>query len=224
MRAGAVPSDRRAEQFKSARAVTSRARADRAVHLVDLHQTVVPYKSAWEWQKRQAAAVADVRGKSIARSHEALLILQHEATYTLGTGSDLCNIHFDLEDPPHPLYRTERGGEVTYHGPGQLVMYPILDLKHHGQDLHLYMRSLEQVVMDALQSVSGIASHRVDGLTGAHVCSNRLRYQTARGSCSSTSVIETRDMKRRTDHRVAQSCCARLNIKKCSVQRHDCSA
>lgn len=69
-------------------------------------------------------------------SQDRLLILQHGPVYTLGTGSTLDNLRFPLDRPPFPLYRTERGGEVTYHGPGQLVAYPILNLRHHSTDLH----------------------------------------------------------------------------------------
>ena len=67
--------------------------------------------------------------------------------YTLGAGSTEANLMFDPLDPPFPLYRTERGGEVTFHGPGQLVLYPILNLRSLNPDLHWYMRCLEEVVI-----------------------------------------------------------------------------
>lgn len=76
-----------------------------------------------------------------------LLLVQHLPVYTLGAGSSLSHIHFSLQQPPHPLYRTERGGEVTYHGPGQLVLYPIINLRHFQPDLHWYLRNLEEVVI-----------------------------------------------------------------------------
>lgn len=76
-----------------------------------------------------------------------MLLLQHPPVYTLGAGSTTDFLMFDELKPPHPLFRTERGGEVTYHGPGQLVMYPILDLRQHKADLHWYLRSLEEVVI-----------------------------------------------------------------------------
>lgn len=138
------------------------------LHLYDLHDQVLPYDVAWRWQKQYVAALADSRraGSPIA---QALAVVQHEPTYTLGAGSSLEHIKFDPESPPHPLYRTERGGEVTYHGPGQLVLYPILDLRQHGQDLHRYLRDLEQVVIGALNEVSGILAHRKHGLTGAYI-------------------------------------------------------
>ncbi len=76
-----------------------------------------------------------------------LLLLQHAPVYTLGTGSSTSHLRFDPDDPPLPVYRTERGGEVTYHGPGQLVMYPVMDLRQLQPDLHWYMRGLEEVVI-----------------------------------------------------------------------------
>ena len=68
-----------------------------------------------------------------------------------------------------PLFRTERGGEVTYHGPGQLVMYPILNLRRFRTDLHWFLRSLEEVIIRALNEVSGLQGEREDGLTGVWV-------------------------------------------------------
>lgn len=83
---------------------------------------------AWEWQKalvRRRLAALDAG----AEAPDELVLLQHPPVYTLGTGSTLANLRFDPAAPPFELYRTERGGEATYHGPGQLVLYPILDLK-----------------------------------------------------------------------------------------------
>ena len=77
----------------------------------------------------------------------SVLLYQHPPVYTLGAGSSTQHIKFDIARPPLPLHHTERGGEVTYHGPGQLVVYPILDLRQLVQDLHWYMRSLEEVVI-----------------------------------------------------------------------------
>eukprot|EP00793_Prasinoderma_coloniale_P004323 PRCOL_00000083-RA len=97
---------------------------------------------------------------------------EHPPTYTLGTGSTLEHVRFDPSAPPHgaAVYRVERGGEVTYHGPGQLVLYPVLDLRRYERDLHWYMRQLEEVVIRALRDGAGIAdARRVDGLTGVWV-------------------------------------------------------
>ena len=88
----------------------------------------VPYVRAWDWQKallRRRLAALDAG----LEPPDELLVLQHLPVYTLGTGSTLANLRFDPASPPFELHRTERGGEATYHGPGQLVLYPILDLK-----------------------------------------------------------------------------------------------
>jgi lipoyl(octanoyl) transferase len=64
--------------------------------------------------------------------------------------------------------------QVTYHGPGQLVMYPILNLRHHNMDLHWYLRTLEEVVIGALDKACGIPAHRIDGLTGVWVDNQKV--------------------------------------------------
>ncbi|MCO5581224.1 hypothetical protein L7F22_035102 [Adiantum nelumboides] len=94
--------------------------------------------------------------------------------YTLGTRSSEEYLLFDKDKPPCDLYRTERGGEVTYHGPGQLVIYPILNLRHFQMDLHWYLRSLEEVVIRALWSAYGIEAARIKGLTGVWVGTEKV--------------------------------------------------
>mmetsp|Transcript_23677 Transcript_23677/g.65670 ORF Transcript_23677/g.65670 Transcript_23677/m.65670 type:complete len:222 (-) Transcript_23677:3060-3725(-) len=91
-----------------------------------------------------------------------------------GTGSTEEHLKFDIVDPKLPIYRTERGGEVTYHGPGQLVMYPILNLRNHKKDLHWYLRMLEEVVIRALDQVSGLQGERIEGLTGVWVDGHKV--------------------------------------------------
>ncbi|CAN6819655.1 unnamed protein product [Brassica oleracea] len=87
----------------------------------------------------------------------------------MGTGSSEDDLNFDVKDAPFDVYRTERGGEVTYHGPGQLVMYPIINLRNHEMDLHWYIRTLEEVVIRVLSSAFSIRASRLDGLTGVWV-------------------------------------------------------
>eukprot|EP00798_Chlamydomonas_sp_ICE-L_P002531 gene2531-5482_t len=114
--------------------------------------------------------VANQDGGDSAGVIDALFILQHPPVYTLGIGSTKDNLLFDPSTSPIPVYRTERGGEVTYHGPGQLVLYPILNLRRlQKMDLHWYLRTLEEVAIRALEEVSGIEAGRVDGLTGVWV-------------------------------------------------------
>lgn len=97
---------------------------------------------------------------------DILLLLEHPAVYTLGTGSNPDFIKFAPEK--YPTYRVERGGEVTYHCPGQLVAYPILNLRHYQQDLHWYLRQLEEVIIQTLGEYN-LLGERIPGLTGVWV-------------------------------------------------------
>jgi lipoyl(octanoyl) transferase len=98
---------------------------------------------------------------------EHLLLLEHEPVYTIGRTRDQSS----LRQPghlPHPVFETNRGGQATWHGPGQLVAYPILDLQNRGRDLHAYMRFLEDVIIRTCARF-GVTSGRRDGLTGVWV-------------------------------------------------------
>ena len=120
----------------------------------------VPFAQAWQQQRAlQQQLLADPGGP------ELLLLLEHEPCYTLGRGADPAYLRFDPADPPHPLFRIDRGGEVTHHCPGQLVLYPVLNLQRHGADLHLYLRQLEQVVLDVLAALQ-LPGERSAGQTG----------------------------------------------------------
>lgn len=128
---------------------------------------------AWEWQK----SVVNSRAQRIQEGtveDDALVILQHPPVYTLGTRSSEKYLLFDKDDPPCDIYRTERGGEVTYHGPGQLVIYPILNLRHHKMDIHWYLRSLEEVAIRALRAACAIEASRIEGLTGVWVGDKKI--------------------------------------------------
>ncbi len=120
----------------------------------------VPFPLAWRAQQLlQARLLAN------PEASEALLLLQHEPCYTLGRGANPAFLRFDPAAPPLPLHRIDRGGEVTHHCPGQLVLYPVLNLRRHGADLHRYLRALEQVVIDLL-ATRGLPAGRIEGLTG----------------------------------------------------------
>jgi lipoyl(octanoyl) transferase len=124
---------------------------------------VVAYAQAWEWQKtlvRDRIANPD--------APETLILLEHPPVYTLGQGSTLANLNFDPDRTAYELHRTERGGEVTYHCPGQIVGYAILNLKLFQPDLHWYLRQLEAVVIQTLE-VYGLKGDRIPGLTGVWV-------------------------------------------------------
>lgn|SRR5574341_74680 len=102
---------------------------------------------------------------------EILLLVEHNPVITLGRSSHLENILLDkgqLEKLNIQLHYIERGGDVTYHGPGQLVAYPIFDLNYYKQDTHLFLRLLEEVIIKTLASYNSKAE-RVAGLTGVWV-------------------------------------------------------
>ncbi|MFN5117905.1 MAG: lipoyl(octanoyl) transferase LipB [Cyanobacteriota bacterium] len=123
----------------------------------------VPYPAGLKAQRTLQQRLLDDPG-----APGALLLLEHEPCYTLGRGASTVHLGFDPDHAPLPLYRVDRGGEVTHHTPGQLVLYPVLDLQRHGADLHLYLRLLEQVVIDAIGEL-GLVGERLDGLTGVWV-------------------------------------------------------
>jgi lipoyl(octanoyl) transferase len=120
---------------------------------------LTPYQTAWDLQKQwQQKLIAD-------SSHpDVLMLLEHPPVYTLGTGSSLEFVKFSA-DAGYELHRSERGGEVTYHCPGQLVIYPILNLRRHQMDLHWYLRQLEEVVIRLLATYE-LCAARIPGLTG----------------------------------------------------------
>ncbi|MFO7630343.1 MAG: lipoyl(octanoyl) transferase LipB [Prochlorococcaceae cyanobacterium] len=128
----------------------------------------MPFPRGWAWQQQlQQRLLADPSGP------EALLLLEHEPCYTLGRGADPAFLGFDPVDPPAPLFRIDRGGEVTHHLPGQLVLYPVLNLQRHGADLHVYLRDLEGVVIDLLASY-GLRGERQAGFTGVWLEGRKL--------------------------------------------------
>ncbi|AFZ45083.1 lipoate-protein ligase B [Halothece sp. PCC 7418] len=126
-------------------------------------QGIVPYAVAWEEQR----SLLEDRLNNPERD-DILIILQHPPVYTLGTGATEENLKFDPQASSIPLYRTERGGEVTYHCLGQLVGYPILNLRYYRCDLHWYLRQLETVLIRTLGEY-GLSAEREAGLTGVWV-------------------------------------------------------
>jgi lipoyl(octanoyl) transferase len=124
---------------------------------------LTPYRPAWAWQqarlneRKQDPSLPDV-----------LWLLEHPPVYTLGQGADLGFLKFDPQGGDYELHRVERGGEVTYHCPGQLVGYPIFNLTRHRPDLHWYLRQLEEVVIRTLAHY-GLQGERQPGLTGVWI-------------------------------------------------------
>lgn len=113
---------------------------------------------------------------------DQLILLEHPSVYTLGRGASLEN----LKDPAVEVVRTGRGGEITYHGPGQLVAYPILQLEEDRRDLHRYLRDLEQVVVD-LCSDYQLSAGREAGKTGVWLDGKKLASIGVRASSWVTS-------------------------------------
>ncbi len=131
---------------------------------------VVPYEEALEFQAR---LVARRRGGEIP---DQLLLLEHPHVITLGSGSSTEHVLADAAERGRlgiDLFEVGRGGDVTYHGPGQLVGYPILDLKPDRKDLHSYLRDLEAVLIDALARL-GVVGDRSEGLTGVWVDGRKI--------------------------------------------------
>jgi lipoyl(octanoyl) transferase len=98
---------------------------------------------------------------------DKLLLLEHEPVYTIGRTPDQSSLR-DVEHLPHPLFPINRGGQATYHGPGQLIGYPIINLRECGQDLHRYLRWLEALLVETLAEF-GLAATTRPGLTGVWV-------------------------------------------------------
>ncbi len=115
---------------------------------------------------------------------DQLLLLEHEPVYTIGRTPDRSSLSATGSRPtrdgelgsahlPHPLFSINRGGQATYHGPGQLMGYPIIDLRRCGQDLHKYLRWLEQLLIDLLARYD-IAAQRRQSLTGVWIENRKI--------------------------------------------------
>jgi lipoyl(octanoyl) transferase len=123
-----------------------------------LHLGPTPYLEAWELQRSVAEAVS--RGDA----PDTVLLLEHLPVITLGRRSEPGELHVPPEAEVE-IVETDRGGKSTYHGPGQLVCYPILDLRRHGQDVKRYCRDLENALVQTLAAF-GLEAQVIDGLTG----------------------------------------------------------
>jgi lipoyl(octanoyl) transferase len=125
-------------------------------HVVNLG--LVPYAEALDLQRAVAAAVAS------RELPDTVLVLEHPPTITLGRRTEPGELHIP-PDADVEICETDRGGKSTFHGPGQLVCYPILDLKRHGQDVQRYCRDLEQALIGTLGAFD-LDAKRIEGLTG----------------------------------------------------------
>ncbi|MDE3025445.1 MAG: lipoyl(octanoyl) transferase LipB [Acidobacteriota bacterium] len=119
----------------------------------------VPYREAWDLQRSLAGAVSQ------GAVPDTVILLEHPPVVTLGRRTDeQAELHIP-ETTEIDVVETDRGGKSTYHGPGQLVAYPILDLNRHGRDVKQYVRSLEEALIRTIAPF-GLEGERLDGLTG----------------------------------------------------------
>jgi lipoyl(octanoyl) transferase len=128
----------------------------RRAHLLNLG--LVPYLEAWELQRSLAREVLE------GAIPDTVMLLEHPPVITLGRRAEEGELHVP-EGADVDIVETDRGGKSTYHGPGQLVCYPILDLTRHGEDVKRYCRDLEEAIIRTLAAVD-VEATRIDGLTG----------------------------------------------------------
>ena len=138
-----------------------------ATNIIDiLDLGLSPFKEVWDLQKEL------VKKRQNGQIKDTLILAEHEPVYTLGKNANENHI---LQNSPRDVktYQIERGGDVTYHGPGQLVGYPIMDLHNYNKSISCYMRSLEQLIIDTLAEFR-VTAERKDGLTGVWVGDEKI--------------------------------------------------
>ncbi len=133
------------------------------------------YAAAWDYQKElfQATIARKTANRDLALelqlpTEDHLLFCEHPHVYTLGKNGKSANLLMNeegLRDAGVQFFPIDRGGDITYHGPGQIVGYPIFDLDHHFTDVHRFLRTLEEAVIGTLEAYK-IKAGRIDGLTG----------------------------------------------------------
>ena len=140
------------------------------IKIIDLG--FLDYKNSWNYQKELQKKVL------IGDCSDSIIFVEHNSVYTFGKNSDKSNLLVS-KDSKIKIYETERGGEITYHGPGQIVCYPILNLKNFKQSVTWYMRALEEVIIETLK-LFNIKATRKDGLTGVWVKDEKIGAQGVR--------------------------------------------
>ena len=140
------------------------------IQILDLGQK--PFKDVWSLQKKmQLQRISNDIG-------DVLILVEHDPVYTLGKNANPDHL-LQSRDRSIDVFNIERGGDITFHGPGQLVGYPILDLTNYKKSVSWYMRSLEQLTIDVLNEFE-ISANRVDGLTGVWVGDEKIAAQGVR--------------------------------------------
>jgi len=140
-------------------------------------EAIADLRVRWLGRMQFAAALA-LQEEILAKkrkdrlSADELLLLEHEPVYTIGRTTDRSSL-LGATHLPHPLFSINRGGQATYHGPGQLMGYPIIDLHRCGQDLRRYLRWIEQLLIELLTGY-GIAASRRESLTGVWVENRKI--------------------------------------------------
>ena len=155
------------------------------------HLGLVDYQQAWDYQEKLFADTIQTKIENRKRPEEEqeitpnyLLFCQHPHVYTLGKSGQADNLLLNetqLLEKKASYYKINRGGDITYHGPGQLVAYPILDLENFFTDIHRYLRYLEEAVILTLADF-GLEAGRIDGLTGVWL--DHVRQENPRKICA----------------------------------------
>lgn len=149
---------------------------------------LIDYQKAWDYQEKLFKETIDLKirirnGETSEKTKNYLLFCEHPHVYTLGKSGDSSHLLLndeELSEQDAKFYKINRGGDITYHGPGQLVGYPIFDLDQFSPDIHKYMRLLEESVIQTLNEY-GIESGRVNGMTGVWLDGDK---PTARKICA----------------------------------------
>jgi lipoyl(octanoyl) transferase len=144
---------------------------NRNIHLQDL--SIKDYKETWEYQTALLQEIIAIKIDNRKQVHQSptknhFLFVEHPHVYTLGKSGDMSNLLLDekqLTEKGATFYKINRGGDITYHGPGQIVGYPILDLENFFTDIHKYLRLLEEAIILSLAEY-GIKGERSEGETG----------------------------------------------------------
>ena len=127
------------------------------------------YKEIWEYQKKlQKQRIQN-------KINDTLILVEHHPVYTLGKNANKNHL-LKNRDKSIDIYNIERGGDITFHGPGQLVCYPIIDLSNYKKNISWYMRTLEQVIIETLDKY-GLEGKRISGLTGVWVGEKKVAAQ-----------------------------------------------
>ncbi|MBL8001218.1 MAG: lipoyl(octanoyl) transferase LipB [Flavobacteriales bacterium] len=145
----------------------------RTVHFKDLGR--IDYATAWDLQTKLFQATIDRKMANrglpedqLVPTEDHLLFCEHNPVYTLGKSGKQSHLLLNeqgLREKGVQFFPIDRGGDITYHGPGQIVGYPIFDLDHHFTDIHRYLRTLEEAIIGTLEAY-GIKAGRIEGLTG----------------------------------------------------------